>query len=98
MSFGKVCRVRSSQCIIWEIAEFLLNTFACFFVQPLFCALNYEYIVVSSSGLMSIFQLLRSNEYQLDIDPYGCTLFSRALGLPKYVQRLGPTYNAFQCK
>ena len=41
MSFDYKCRVRSSQCIIREIKEFLLNILDSFFVQPLFCALNF---------------------------------------------------------
>ena len=35
------CRILSSQCIIQEITEFLLNILASFFVQPLFHALNF---------------------------------------------------------
>ena len=40
MSFYRNCWVWSSQCIIWEITEFLLNILASFFVQPLFHASN----------------------------------------------------------
>ena len=42
MSFGHNCRFQSSQCNVQEITEFLLNIFASFFVQPLFCALNWH--------------------------------------------------------
>ena len=41
MSFGHNCQFRSSQCNIWEIMEILMNILASFFIQPLFCALNF---------------------------------------------------------
>ena len=43
MSLGHNCHLRSSQCNIWEITEILMNMLASFFVQPLFCALNFYF-------------------------------------------------------
>jgi hypothetical protein len=43
MSFGHNCRFRSSQCNIREITEILMNILASFFVQSLFCALNFYF-------------------------------------------------------
>ena len=51
MSLGHNCWFQSSQWNIWEITEILMNILASFFVQPLFCALNF-FLAVFIKSLM----------------------------------------------
>ena len=73
MSFGHNCWFRSSQCNIREIMEILMNILASFFIQPLFCVLNFyfgsfhqkfdeifsNYVILSESSLINSRNLLQ---------------------------------------
>ena len=55
MSHGDDCRIESSQGVIWEITEFLLNILVSFFFQPLFHALiSWQ---LSSKVWLDVFKL-----------------------------------------